>query len=154
MNTVRRLLNQKGTKAETVDPDANIVECAQQMSDQRVSSLIVTTDDTLKGIITWHDMLDVVADHGDELKSVKVSDVMSTDLVTTTEETELKKVESTMIDRHIHHVPVIKDGDLIGVVTREDILSNRLDAAKTMNEELEDYILSTHPGIVTTTRIP
>ena len=154
MNTVRRLLNQKGKKAETIRPDASIVECAQQMKDQRISSLVVTTDDTLRGIITWHDLLDVVAEHGDRLSSVKVKEVMSTDLVTTTEEAELKKIEETMIDRHIHHVPVIEDGELVGVVTREDILSNRLDAAKTMNEELEDYIMSTHPAIVTSARIP
>jgi CBS domain-containing protein len=153
MNTVRRLLNQKGKQVETIAPNASIVECAQRMSEQRVSSLIVTSDDTLQGIITWHDMLDVVSEHGDRLSEVPVSEVMSTDLVTTTEEAELKKVEETMIDRHIHHVPVIKEGELIGVVTREDILSNRLDAAKTMNEELEDYILSTHPGIVTSARI-
>lgn len=154
MNTVRRLLQQKEKDVQTIRPDAGIIECARQMKEQRVSSLIVTTDDTLEGIITWHDLLDVVADHGERLPEMRVEDVMSTDLVTTTEDAELKKVEATMIDRHIHHVPVIKDGELIGVVTREDILSNRLDAAKTMNEELEDYILSTHPGIVTSARIP
>lgn len=154
MITVRRLLNQKGPEVQTISPEASIIDCARQMNESRVGSLVVTTNDALEGIITWHDLIDIVAAAGERLPEVKVSEVMSTDLVTTTEDAELKKVETSMIKRNIHHVPVIKEGRLIGLITREDILSNRLDAAKTMNEELEDYILSTHPGLVTSARIP
>lgn len=149
MNTVERLLEHKGTDVHTVSADTSVVACARRMHAENIRSLVVEENGKAVGIVTCSDITREVAQEVGNIPNLTVGEVMTVDLLTTTEDQELKVVEDEMIRRHLHHVPVVRGKKVVGLVTREDILARRLEDSKAMNQELEDYIYSEHARIPT-----
>ena len=54
---------------------------------------------------------------------MKVRDLMSTDLVTLTEDETLADAQRCMARGRIRHLPVVRDGRLVGLVTHRDLLA-------------------------------
>lgn len=145
MNLVKRLLDQKGRGAVTVAPETSLATCAKRMSDRRVGSLVVVGQAGLVGVLTLHDLARAVGVGEGDVGGLTARDVMSPDPVTTTEDAELKAVEKQMIEEQLHHVPVLRNGEVVGLITQRDILSSRLASSEQMNEQLENYIWGLPP---------
>lgn len=101
-------------------PETSIAAAAQQMREQAVSSLLITADGALRGIVTDRDMTGrVVAESLDT--SLPVSEVMTRDLRTVTPETLAFEAMLLMAELKIHHLPVLEEGKVVGVVAGADI---------------------------------
>lgn len=140
MNTVRDLLNRSDSPVRSVRPEATLVECARTMMDQNVGALLVLNDEELRGLVSWHDVLGVVAEHPEALSAESVSAVMSTDLTTADPDQDLQDLEATMVEKEIHHVPVTDDGRVIGMISQQAIVRDRLQLMSAVNKQLSDYI--------------
>ncbi|WP_393022288.1 MULTISPECIES: CBS domain-containing protein [unclassified Halobacteriovorax] len=62
----------------------------------------------------------------EQIKEIRVGDVMSRNVKSLTEDTDLEGYVQFMIEKHIKRVPVIKDNKLVGIVTRKDIIKSFL----------------------------
>ena len=101
-------------------PETSIAAAAQQMREQAVSSLLITADGALRGIVTDRDMTGrVVAQSLDT--SLPVSEVMTRDLRSVTPETLAFEAMLLMAELKIHHLPVLEEGKVVGVVAGADI---------------------------------
>lgn len=101
-------------------PETSIAAAAQQMREQAVSSLLITADGALRGIVTDRDMTGrVVAESLDT--SLPVSEVMTRDLRTVTPETLAFEAMLLMAELKVHHLPVLEEGKVVGVVAGADI---------------------------------
>ncbi|MDK8396747.1 DUF294 nucleotidyltransferase-like domain-containing protein [Corynebacterium pseudodiphtheriticum] len=101
-------------------PETSIAAAAQQMREQAVSSLLITADGALRGIVTDRDMTGrVVAQSLDT--SLPVSEVMTRDLRTVTPETLAFEAMLLMAELKNHHLPVLEEGKVVGVVAGADI---------------------------------
>ena len=77
------------------------------------------------------------------MNSVTVKDIMSTDLVTLEEEETLHLAETAMKQGRIRHLPVVKRGMLVGLVTHRDLLRARISSLADISpEERVDLKLS------------
>lgn len=127
----------------TVSPETPVTDAAKAMLDNRISGLPVIENGKLVGIVTEGDFLrraelgternrpswlqfilgagreaaDYVQSHGR-----KVTDVMTRDPVTVSESTSLQDLVSTMEAHHVKRLPVMRDGLLVGIVTRANLL--------------------------------
>lgn len=140
MNTVRDLLNRSESPVRSVAPDATLVACARIMMDQNAGALLVLENEELRGLVSWHDVLGVVADRHEDLDSEPVSAVMSTHLTTADPDEDLQEVEATMVEEDIHHVPVTEHGQVIGMIAQQTIVRDRLQLMSAVNKQLSDYI--------------
>lgn len=105
---------------QTTAPETSIAAAAQQMREQAVSSLLITADGALRGIVTDRDMTGrVVAESLDT--SLPVSEVMTRDLRSVTPETLAFEAMLLMAELKIHHLPVLEEGKVVGVVAGADI---------------------------------
>lgn len=95
-------------------------DAARIMNELRVSSLLIIDNDNLVGIITDRDMRKVVA-HNTPV-STTVGEVMPTKLVTRSSDTVVIEAMVLMAERDIHHLPVVDDGRVTGIVTAADIM--------------------------------
>lgn len=101
-------------------PETSIAAAAQQMREQAVSSLLITANGALRGIVTDRDMTGrVVAQSLDT--SLPVSEVMTRDLRTVTPETLAFEAMLLMAELKVHHLPVLEEGKVVGVVAGADI---------------------------------
>jgi CBS domain-containing protein len=91
------------------------------MVERGIGSVVVVDDqERLRGIVTATDFVRLAAEGVTE-SDTPVSAYMSTDLVTTTANTDIRDVADVMIERGFHHVPVV-DGDVvIGMITTTDL---------------------------------
>lgn len=109
-------------KVLTVEVDTPLTEAVRLMNKHGIGSLIVTKKGTPFGIVTERDFLTRVLAHSEELKKVKVEEVMSKPLVAGNPEMEIEEVARVMFQRKIKKLPLMKHGKLVGLVTLTDLL--------------------------------
>ncbi len=103
--------------------DEPVIKAVDRMVEKRVECLPVVDDERrLRGLITFRDVVVKVVYGRKDPSDAKVSEIMSTDVVTCTPDTTLLELIKLMKSRGIRRVPVVDDrGRLVGIVTDFDI---------------------------------
>ncbi|MBV0925288.1 CBS domain-containing protein [Halomicroarcula limicola] len=110
------------TPARTISPESPVVEAATRLRDEGIGSLVVERDGDCVGIITESDVVAVAAEEGDT-RALTVEDVMSTALVTVEADADVETAVERLRTHGIKKLPVVEDGELVGIVTTTDISS-------------------------------
>lgn len=105
----------------TINANDSIHETAIRMSDESVSSLVVVNGDRTVGIVTDKDITRRCVATG-HAASNPVAQIMTTDMVTTSSDVIAFDALMTMTRKHIHHLPVIDDGKLKGLLAISDLM--------------------------------
>lgn len=106
----------------TTSPTSNAMAVAEVLSEHSFGSVpVVEKDGTLRGLVTEFDLLKAV-EQGKDLREVSVSDIMTKEVVTTTEDTPIMDLIHLLQERHLIRVPVVKEKKLIGMVARRDVV--------------------------------
>jgi len=106
----------------TVSPDTLVEDAANVMLDAEIGSVVVVDEGELIGILTSTDFVKIVAERKPKDRT-PVSAYMSDADVTTTAQVPIASVAETMVEHGIHHVPVVDDDAVIGIVTTTDLAS-------------------------------
>ncbi|MCB1405029.1 MAG: cyclic nucleotide-binding/CBS domain-containing protein [Rhodobacteraceae bacterium] len=104
----------------SVAPEATVAEAARLMRDNHISSLAVTTDGALRGIVTTRDLTARVLAEGLG-GDTPVAAIMTADPLALSPDALGSDILHTMLERRIGHVPVVQDGKLKGIVTQTDL---------------------------------
>ncbi|HEX6554057.1 MAG TPA: CBS domain-containing protein [Ktedonobacteraceae bacterium] len=105
-------------KVYTIRSDASAQEAAQLLDQHRISGLpVVDKGSDIIGIVTEADIISKVDKEG-----LRVSDIMSTEVTSVNEETPVSEIALLLTERKIKRVPVVRDGKLVGIVSRADIV--------------------------------
>lgn len=106
---------------ETVAPDTTVREAARTMREKGIGSVaVVDEDDTLLGILTSTDFVSAVADER-SMAETPVSEFMTEDVITTEANESIRDIADVMTEHGFHHVPVVEDDQLIGIITTTDL---------------------------------
>jgi len=111
--------------------EADAVACRQEVTWKQIADLlshggfgdvpIIDKDKTLLGIVTEFDLLKVLLD-GKDPNNVTALDIMTKDVVSISEETNSVEIVNILETKHLTRVPVLKDGKLVGIVAKRDLL--------------------------------
>lgn len=108
------------TPPAQIDPEETIQAAAARMQQQNVSSLLIAPEARLQGIITDRDLRKLVAVGGDIQRPVQA--IMTPNPITATPESLAFEAMLMMAERGIHHLPVVDNGNLVGIVASADIM--------------------------------
>jgi CBS domain-containing protein len=122
VNQVAEILEEKGGEVLKIAGDASVFDAVQLMVAMNVGSLLVTDGDEIAGIVTERDYLRRVTLEGRTDRETPVHRIMSSPLVVVTPETTIDECMAVMTDRRIRHLPVVEDGDVVGVVSIGDLV--------------------------------
>jgi CBS domain-containing protein len=142
MNRVSEILGDKGRDVLEIDADATALEAVRQMVDANIGSLVVTDGGEVTGIVTERDYLRRVAHEGPTDESVTVRDIMSSPLIVVSPETEIDECMAVMTDRRIRHLPVVEEGEVVGIVSIGDVVKFKSKQQSFEIRYLTDYITS------------
>jgi CBS domain-containing protein len=142
MNRVSEILGDKGNEVRKIDAAASALEAVREMVGANIGSLVVTDGDEVIGIVTERDYLRRVAHEGPTDDSVTVRDLMSSPLIVVSPETEIDECMAVMTDRRIRHLPVVDNGDVVGVVSIGDVVKFKSKQQSFEIRYLTDYITS------------
>ncbi len=116
----------KGTK------DESVLNASRKMLKFGVGSIVVVENNTPVGIVTEKDILEKVVARNKTPAEVMLEEIMTFPLITVKPTTSIREATNIMLKRGIRRLPVIDDGNLIGIVTDTDILSVSLDIGELM----------------------
>lgn len=109
-------------KVWTIEVDASLRDAVKLMNKHEIGCLIVMEKGNAVGIVTERDFLKRVVAQSEELKKVKVKEIMSKPLVTGKRDMEIEDVARLMFRRKIKKLPLVEHGKLLGLVTLTDLL--------------------------------
>jgi signal-transduction protein with cAMP-binding, CBS, and nucleotidyltransferase domain len=140
MEHVSDILKDKAPALLTIASDASVFEMVKQMVDANVGSLLVTVGGRIEGIVTERDYLRRVTLEGRTDKDTPVSEIMTSPLIVVTPETLVEECMAIMTDRRIRHMPVVEDGEVVGIVSIGDIVKFQSQQQSFKIQYLTDYI--------------
>ncbi|MEC9491733.1 CBS domain-containing protein [Flexistipes sp.] len=140
MSTVKDILSKKVSQVYTVSPEKTVFEALKIMSDEDIGALIVTEGDNVKGIFSERDYARKVILKGKSSKELKVSDIMTTDVLFVTPKNTVEECMALMTEKRIRHLPVLENKKLTGLVSIGDIVKQVISDHKFTIKELEKYI--------------
>ena len=140
MGNVSEILGEKGGRVLKIEASASVFEAVQEMVDANVGSLLVTDRDDIIGIVTERDYLRRVTLEGRTDKDTAVGEIMTAPLVVVTPETQIDECMAVMTDRRIRHLPVVEDGEVVGVVSIGDLVKFKSKQQSFEIQYLTDYI--------------
>lgn len=140
MKLVKHLLDSKGRHIISVSPDASVFDAIKLMAEKTIGSLVVIDDENLCGIITERDYARKVIIKGRSSESTRVSEIMSTDVFTTSSAQTVKDCMKLMTEKRIRHLPVVEDNNVIGMISIGDLVQAIISDQQEEIEQLEQYI--------------
>ena len=105
-----------------VTPGTTAKNCAVVMAAEKVSSVMVTENNAILGIITEKDLARKIVAKGVDSDKVLVKDIMTTGVLTIEPEAALYDAILKLNSKKIKHLPVVSDGVVVGLITAMDIL--------------------------------
>ena len=121
---VKKLLDKKEQKVNTIPPDAPVLNALKLMSQKQVDALVVSENGNMVGIISQEDYARKVILKGKKARKIRVRDIMTSKVIYTTPKQKLNKCLSLMTKHRIHHLPVLEDDHPVGLLSIEDIKKN------------------------------
>ncbi len=140
--TVQRILNaQDGGSAVSIAPDAGLDEALERLAVENVGALVVSSDGRkVEGIVSERDIVRALREEGPGLLRKKVRDVMTEDVITCVAEDRAAGIMALLVRKHLRHIPVVKDGELVSMVSIRDLLQLRLDEVTSEADAMRSYI--------------
>jgi CBS domain-containing protein len=103
----------------TTSPEVSVQEVAQLLVQKDISGIpVINRDGQIIGIITEADIIGKVNREG-----LCVADIMTPELIFVDEETQVGDIATLLVERKIKRVPVMRNGKLVGIVCRADIVN-------------------------------
>jgi CBS domain-containing protein len=138
---IEQILASKGRDVVTTRPDATIAEVATLLKAKRIGAVVVTdAEGALCGIISERDLARGLADHGAKLLDMRVSQLMTVEVVTCSPGDSLDRLMQQMTEGRFRHLPVIEGGTMIGIMSIGDVVKHRLWELENETHMLQDYI--------------
>lgn len=145
--------------ALSIAADASVLEAARLLVNCRVSAMpVVDEGGTMVGIVSEADLMSDAEDYvtaRDGRPTRKVADVMTRDVIVASEDAPIERLSSLMKAHNIKRVPILRNGEVVGIVSRVDILRGLIslssddDKARPANrrdEELRREIYAAYQG--------
>ena len=120
-----------------IAPTKSLREAAKLMTKEHVGSLLVREGEKIVGIITEQDIVRKAVASARNPAEKKVSEIMATDIVTTTPDEDIFEALRIMRDYNFRHLPVMHEKKFVGLVTMKDILKLEPDLFEILVEKIE-----------------
>ena len=131
----------------TVTPDASIQECAKQMKNHEISSvIIVNARGKLVGVVTKTDLVSTFLIQS--TASLNISKIMSKKVITVSGDDSIFEVESLLFNNKISRLVVTKNNAPVGIITYRDFIpAKTFDLHKEFTDPQEQGEISQNPQI-------
>ncbi len=120
--TVQDLLDSKGNKIHSIEPDATVFDALKVLSDHRIGALPVIENGKLVGIFSERDYARKIILEGKYSKDTAVRTAMTTEVCHVSPDESVKACMHLMTKNHFRHLPVVEGGTVVGVISISDIV--------------------------------
>jgi CBS domain-containing protein len=119
---VNDVLSYKGSTVYRTTADTKLLAAIDSLNYYQIGALLVMDGQKLKGIVTERDILKALSKFKDGILNLKVSDIMTTTLITCNSDDSVEAVMEKMTHNHIRHLPVFESEKLVGIISIGDLV--------------------------------
>ena len=135
------VIRRKGDLVVTVRSDATVQQLLDILEQHHIGALVVSDDGSaVSGIVSERDVVRHLRTAGAGVLNQDVASIMTSVVETCTPDDGIEDLARTMTERRIRHIPVVADGQLVGIVSIGDIVKWRIDELQTERDQLVGYI--------------
>jgi CBS domain-containing protein len=138
---VTHLLSIKGREVTTISPQRSVRDALDVLREHGIGALVVRgATAPFDGILSERDIVRALAADGAAALDHTVDELMTREVNVCEESTSLASLMTLMTEKRIRHVPVVRDGQLTGLVSIGDVVKARVDELERERRELLDYV--------------
>ena len=134
------IIRHKGSDVATITPADSVRELLARLAEHNVGALVVVDGESVVGIISERDVVRRLHSDGDTVLSANVGSLMTSMVRSTTLNESIDSVAEAMTEQRIRHMPVLRDGHLVGIVSIGDVVAARMRQLEADRGQLERYI--------------
>jgi len=138
---VINVLRKKSPVVFTISAEEKVQEALKNLISNNIGVLVVTSPESkVIGIISERDILRESFHNPDTFREKKVGDVMTKKLIIGEPDDDIEYIQTVMTQNRIRHIPILKEGNLVGLISIGDVVNSML--VNTMYEKkyLMEYI--------------
>ena len=140
-------LSQIARRAISIRPQATALEASEVMVAEKIGAMAVLEGTKLVGIISERDIVSRVVAKRRDPATTLVSDVMTADVQTISEDVTGVRALELMHQGRFRHLPLVDaDGHVIGMLSLRDLLRDRVGELALKNADLVNFISTDGPG--------
>lgn len=124
----------------SITRDTTVFQALEVMAVKNIGAVLVIENNELMGIFSERDYARKVILMGRASRETLIGDVMTSKVITVENDQQIEECMQIMSDKHIRHLPVTKKGQLIGIISINDIVSAIIREQKDHIKSLESYI--------------
>ncbi|MGE8499034.1 MAG: CBS domain-containing protein [Pseudomonas sp.] len=141
MKTVAEILRAKPHAAVySVAPTSTVLDAIKLMAEKGIGALVVLEGSRLAGIVSERDYARKVDLLQRSAFTAQVSEIMTANVITVGPRDSAQHCMQLMTDRHLRHLPVIAEGELIGLLSIGDLVKDTIAEQASLIQQLEQYI--------------
>jgi CBS domain-containing protein len=138
---VRDILKVKGGDVISLTPSEPIRAVLSIMAEKKCGAVLVTGEGgAIAGILSERDIVRSMHRHGEAIFDKTVGDLMTKEVVTCSSKDPVAAIMGMMTSGRFRHVPVVDEGQLVGVISIGDVVKSRIEEAEAEAEALRKYI--------------
>jgi CBS domain-containing protein len=121
----------------SIEPTANLAAAAKSLSAHRIGAVLIRgAGGRLAGILSERDIVRALSEHGADALALPVGQVMTREVTTCGEDDIMER----MTAGKFRHLPVIANGQLVGLISIGDVVKQRVEEIESESEAMRDYI--------------
>ncbi len=125
----------------TISPDHSVAEAAALLGEKRIGAVVVSSDgQRVEGILSERDIVRQLGKSGGGCLDMTVRELMTTDIVSCAPRDNADQILTRMTEGRFRHMPVMRDGAMIGVISIGDVVKARLSELSMEKQSLEGLI--------------
>ena len=140
MSKIADVLGERVGVVWSVQSDHSVLDAIKLMADKGVGAICVVDDNTLSGILSERDYARKVLLENRSSTDTRVSEIMTTNVVTTTRSEDVSKCMQLMTENDFRHLPVVENDSVIGMISIGDLVKNVIKEQKLQIDQLQQYI--------------
>jgi CBS domain-containing protein len=140
--TIETILKSKGDAVITIGVFGSVRDAIDMMVKHKVAALVLKNGAKVAGVVSERNILQAIAAHGAPILSAPVGHIVTGPFVAVSREETTKRVMFMMTHSRIRHLPVIENGELVGIVSVGDIVKHRLEEVEMESNVLRDLAVA------------
>ena len=136
--TIESILRRKGGDVTTIAPDVSIKRAADWLRAKNIGALVVTSEDAVIGLISEREIVHAFSRYGETAGSMLVKEVMQYGVTAVSPDESVNRVMNLMTHHRMRHMPVLRGGKLVGIISIGDVVKYRLEDLELETNVLRD----------------
>lgn len=140
VKTIKEILAAKGSQVWTVDANTSVFDALNLMAEKNIGSVAVLDGGRLAGMFTERDYARNLILKERSSRSTPIRDVMTRRVAVVNPVQTLDECMALMTEKHLRHLPVMEQGELVGILSIGDLVKATIEDQQFMIEQLVNYI--------------